>query len=1008
MANRSGARLWLLAIFVLSGFAGLIYQSVWSHYLGLFLGHAAYAQALVLALFMGGMAVGSAWIARVGTRWRNLLRVYAVVELVIGTLGLAFHWIFTHATAFGYDTLIPMLDSAPAVAVVKWGLASLLILPQTILLGMTFPLMSGGLIRRFPGQDGDTLGGLYFTNSIGAAIGALVSVFVLIPAVGLPGTTITAGLLNFAVAALAWRMGQDPESPPTPSTMQGQGQDLRQKLLYGVLLATAISGAASFVYEITWIRMLSLAVGSTQHAFELMLASFIAGIAFGGLWVRKRADRSPMPLRLVGWMQVAMGLAALASLVLYANSFEWVGWLVKNLPASNGGYVLFNFGTAAVAIAIMLPAAFFAGTTLPLFTVALLRAGFGERSIGRVYAWNTMGAIVGVFFAIHFLIPFLGLKLALSTAALIDMAVGLALLRSCADSRREMARFAGAGLAAAVALGLAVTQVPFDPLQLASGVFRNGHARLDPSNRVVFYRDGKTASVSVIASQNGLGAIATNGKVDAGLSMRPEIRPVDEELTMRLAAALPLAMLSSPTDVGIIGFGSGLTTHTALGDSRVRRVDTVEIEPAMVQGAMAFMPQVSRAYTDPRSHIVIDDAKAWFAGRRNKYDIIISEPSNPWVSGVASLFSKEFYRFIPRHLKPDGLFVQWVQLYEIDDHLVSSILNTLTPEFGDYAAWLSSDSDLIIVATLQPQLPPVDYSRVLRGVLGTEFSRLGITSREQLAFHKVADARLLRALGREYGGEENSDYYPYLSLEAPRTRFMRLAAGGFTGLTILDQPVLEMLGIRRALPSSIPLPLNDLFTAERRTVEAREWAAFVQDPRTPNSLDQATRSKLSRFLALVAQCPQDGPASGELLNLIDAIAGHTMPYLRAEDLQRLWSIPGLQSCRQTNRALDGALAVIESTSNRNPVAMRAAGESWFSLRSGNAHPEAKTIDPTALLALLTADATQGNWASVCSTYSRLGARIAMDANDARARNLLLAMATGELEHESATQCVLKE
>jgi predicted membrane-bound spermidine synthase len=996
MTNRSATRLWLLAIFVLSGFAGLIYQSVWSHYLGLFLGHAAYAQALVLALFMGGMAMGSAWIARVGTRWRNLLRGYAVVELVIGTLGLAFHWIFTHATAFGYDTLIPMLNSAQAVTIIKWGLASLLILPQTILLGMTFPLMSGGLIRRFPGQDGDTLGGLYFTNSIGAAIGALVSVFALIPTVGLPGTTITAGLLNFVVAALAWRLGRDPESLPSPTTAQGSRQDLRQKLLYGVLLATAISGAASFVYEITWIRMLSLAVGSTQHAFELMLASFIAGIAFGGLWIRKPADRASAPLRLAGWMQVAMGLAALASLVLYANSFEWVAWLVRNLPPTNEGYILFNLGTAATAIAIMLPAAFFAGTTLPLFTVTLLRAGFGERSIGRVYAWNTMGAIIGVFVAIHFLIPLMGLKLALSAAALIDMAIGLALLRSCVDSSKEMTRFAFAGLTAAVALGLAITQVPFDPLRLASGVFRNGHSRLDPSNQVVFYQDGKTASVSVIASKNGLGAIATNGKVDAGLSLRPEVRPVDEELTMRLAAALPLAMHPAPRDIGIIGFGSGLTTHTALGDPRVARVDTVEIEPAMVQGAMAFMPQVSRAYTDARSHIVIDDAKAWFAGRKSKYDIIISEPSNPWVSGVASLFSKEFYSFIPRHLKPDGLYVQWVQLYEIDDHLVSSILNTLTSEFGDYAAWLSSDSDLIIVATLQPQLPVTDYSRVLGGVLGSEFSRLGISAPEQLAFHKVADARLLRALGRHYGGPANSDYYPYLSLEAPRTRFMRLAAGGFTGLTILDQPVLEMLGIRRALPSSIPLPLSDLFTAEQRTVEARQRAEFLLDPTSATALDSDTRAKLSQFLSLATTCPNDGQALGTLFEGLDDISALTTPYLRPDALAPLWQLSALQTCRQSNPVFDHALALVEATSNRDPEAMRATGTAWFTLREGDAHPEAKIMDAAALIGLLAADAGQANWPQVCATNKRFGADITLDANDTRARDLLVSMARQQL------------
>lgn len=613
-----------------------------------------------------------------------------------------------------------------------------------------------------------------------------------------------------------------------------------------------------------------------------------------------------------------------------------------------------------------------------------------------------------MFLAIHILIPVLGLKLALSAAALVDMAVGLALLRASVDSRKDMTRFAGAGLAAALALGLAVTLVPFDPMRLASGVFRYGNPTLDPANRVVFYRDGKTASVSVIASPDGTAAIATNGKVDAGLSLSPNARPASDELTMRLAAALPLAMHQAPYDIGIIGFGSGMTTHTALGDPRVRSVETVEIEPAMVQGAMIFAPQVGRAYTDPRSRIVIDDAKSWFAGRRNKYDIIISEPSNPWVSGVASLFSKEFYQFIPHQLKPDGLFVQWVQLYEVDDRLISSILNALTPEFGDYAAWLSNDVDLLIIATPGKQLPPADYSRLLTGVLGSEMARLGISAPEQLAFHKVADARLLRALGRHYGERANSDYYPLLSLEAPRTRFMHRAAGGFTGLTILDQPVLEMLGIRHALPSSIPLPLSDLFNAEQRTVKARQWAAFVQDPQIPNSLDQATRSKLSHFLALVTQCPQSGPDLGELLTLVDAVADHTMPYVRAEDLQRLWSIPGLQTCRQANRGLDGALAVIESISNRNPETMRAAGEAWFSLRDGNVHPEAKAIDPTALLAMLTADATQGNWASVCSIYGRLGARISMDANDARARNLLLAMATGELAQEDAKLCILKE
>ncbi|MDW8479042.1 MAG: fused MFS/spermidine synthase [Xanthomonadales bacterium] len=406
---------------------GLIYQSIWSHYLGLFVGHAAYAQALVLAIFMGGMALGAALVARVGEGWRNLVRGYALVEGLIGLAGLAFHAVFVFAVEGSYDAVIPALGHPALIAAWKWGLAALLILPQSILLGMTFPLMSGGIIRRWPGTDGDTLGGLYFTNSIGAAAGALISTFVLLPRIGLDGAVFTAGLLNLAVAALAWLLGSGREAPRPPAPELQRDPAGGRPLLVLVLGATALSGAASFVYEIAFVRMLSLAVGNTLHAFEIMLASFIAGIAFGGLWVRRRADRSRNPLILVGWMQVLMGLAALLSLLFYAHSFEWVGALMNALAKSDGGYTLFNFGTAALAILIMLPPAFFAGTTLPLFTVALLRAGFGEGAIGRVYAWNTLGAILGVAAAVHVLIPGLGLKLALCFAAFVDMLIGLVL-----------------------------------------------------------------------------------------------------------------------------------------------------------------------------------------------------------------------------------------------------------------------------------------------------------------------------------------------------------------------------------------------------------------------------------------------------------------------------------------------------------------------------------------------------------------------------------------------------
>jgi spermidine synthase len=357
VSPRFSSRQGLLAIFVLSGFAGLIYQSIWSHYLGLFLGHAAYAQALVLAIFMGGMALGAAWVGHAGQRWRNLVRAYALIEAVIGCLGLLFHGIFTGVAALSYDWLIPALGAPWAIDVARWTMAALLILPQTILLGMTFPLMSGGLMRRYPARAGRLLGGLYFTNSIGAAIGALVAVFILLPWVGLPGAMGVAGILNFGVAALAWWLAREPEPEPehainlaagattttssTASTTNGATGSATGTNPAALKAARATPAAqppaAPGAVRHSLVRRglfcvrncldspAQHGVGSTLHAFELMLASFILGIALGGLWVRNHADATASPLRLVGWMQLGMGVAALASLAVYANAFGWVG-----------------------------------------------------------------------------------------------------------------------------------------------------------------------------------------------------------------------------------------------------------------------------------------------------------------------------------------------------------------------------------------------------------------------------------------------------------------------------------------------------------------------------------------------------------------------------------------------------------------------------------------------------------------------------------------------------------
>jgi spermidine synthase len=781
----------LMLVFTLSGLSGLIYQSIWSHYLGLTLGHAAYAQTLVLAIFMGGLALGS-WLASHWVRrLDNAVRVYARVELVIGVFALGFHPLCQAYTTNSQDVVLPSL-SPSLVHAYQWGSSALLILPQCVLLGTTFPLIASACIRVERGE-GRSLGGLYFSNSLGAAIGALVATFVLLPWIGMPGAMAFAGVVNLLVATRAWSLsraepGDDAGSAPA---RQENAHAPVGWLRRGVLLAAAITGATSFVYEVVWVRMLNMALGTTLHSFELMLAAFILGLAAGGYWIHRRGDSSPNTLWLAGVSQVLMGLCALASALAFAHSFAFVGWLVGVLPRTDAGYGWFNLGSASVALLVMFPTAFFAGSTLPLFTMSLLRRGQGERAVGWVYASNTLGAIVGVFAVVHLLIPILGLRLSLLLAASVDIALGVVLLAWFGEGRAQLDK--RLGLAAGLAmLVVALLFGRVDPLAAASGVYRDGKLLDARHDRVRFLADGKTATVAVFESGDGRGiTIATNGKPDAGMTRSFRLEPLADEVTMVMLGALPLALHEHPTDVAAIGWGSGLTTHTVLGSPRVKRMETVEIEPAMVHGARSFGERVRRAYEDPRSHIVYEDARTWFSAARRKYDVIISEPSNPWVSGVASLYTEEFYGFTGHHLKPGGLFVQWLQSYEISDELQARMVSALLKRFRYADAYLTNSTDLVLVASDSP-LPPVDWKRLSYDDLETELARVGLVNDQALALRRVGGRGVLEAYVRMNGAQVgHSDFYPEVALRAPLARYkgdfaLELPSLGQNGMPVLD------------------------------------------------------------------------------------------------------------------------------------------------------------------------------------------------------------------------------
>jgi predicted membrane-bound spermidine synthase len=845
----------LYSLFFLSGAAGLMYESVWARYLGLFVGHEAYAQVTVLVIFLGGMALGALLVSRAADRIAQPLARYAAIEIAVGAIGLVFHAVYAAATSWAYDEGFPALGEGLGSTVLKWAIAGGLILPQSILLGMTFPLMSAAVIRTRKQGSGRILSLLYFTNSLGAAVGVLVAGFLVVDLWGLPGVLNVAAALNIGVGAAAWALSRflPSEAREAPRPADVASVTALERLL---LMAAFVTAIASFCYEIDWIRMLSLVLGSATHSFELMLSAFILGLALGAFWIRRRVDRLQQPLLTLAMVQLAMGVLAVATLPAYASSFSWMTWLINATGPTGGGYAIFNVARYVLCLAVMLPATFCAGMTLPLITHVLLRARPSEAAIGRVYAANTFGSIVGAAGAAMFLLPALGLKGLLVAAGLLDIAVGIAILRAV-PGRRPLPLAAAAASVVAVLMALAL---PLDHRVLTSGVFRR--SRDIQATQVDYYADGRTATVSVTRWTGGFLSLATNGKVDASLPAEARASCEDrgprllvgDEVTQVLTGVIPLAFLHAPGDIAVVGMGSGVTTHILLASDRARSVTTIEIEPRMVDGARAFHPANRRTFEDSRSRIVFGDARAYFATSSRTFDLIVSEPSNPWVSGVSALFTTEFYHRVRRKLSETGVFLQWLQIYDLDDASVLRVLGAIDTVFSDWRVYQVGADDILIAAA-PTSLPDEDWAGVARlPALAEDLCGPDAIGTETLETTLLADDELLAGAVMRTGGF-NSDFRPVLDLQAERHRFQRASASGFLELgdrwfnlgrwltgspaSPVPLPALSFQGLRRATERSLQTWQADTMAvaptaeARRKRYEWRRWHSLLSDDAPP-------------------------------------------------------------------------------------------------------------------------------------------------------------------------------
>jgi spermidine synthase len=976
------------ALFTISGFAGLIYQSIWSHYLKLFLGHAAYAQTLVLAIFMGGMAIGSWLVSRYTNRIRNLLLGYAIAEFGIGLLALVFHRVFLATTGWAFDSVLPALGGH-GVDLFKWTLASALILPASVLLGTTFPLMSAGIMRIYPDAGGRALSMLYFTNSFGAALGVLTSGFFLIDRVGLPGTIFTAGLLNVLLALVVWALTKRIAAPDVtpPAARSAEASLAARSITRAILLLAFATGAASFVYEITWIRMLALGLGASTHAFEVMLAAFILAMSLGAFWFRNRIGHLGNDLAWLAGLLFAKAFLAVYAIWIYGDVLSFIQWMMQAATRTDSGYTLTTVSGLVASMLVMFPTAFCAGMTLPLATHALTSRGLGEASIGKVYGANTAGCIFGAALATHFGMEALGVKGLTGAGALLDVAVGAFLLLTTATAARRPRLIALVTVLSI--LGLAgFNAAQLDLLRMSSGVFRTGVFNDPADSKVTFYRDGKTATIAVVEGK-ALKSIRTNGKPDAGIEFNPELRAAPDESTMVLLAALPLAMKPDAQLIANIGFGSGLTTHTLLGSPRVREVDTIEIERMMVEGAKAFHPRNRRAFEDPRSKIHIEDAKTYFASGGRRYDVIVSEPSNPWVSGVSTLFSEEWYRQVKRYLKDDGLLVQWVQAYEIDVGLLSTIFNALGKEFGDYTVYSADGFDLLVVATPTGKLPPIDPAVFAIPGLREDLAYLGYEKVGDLQMLRVAGRKTLEPLFNQMGYPANSDFYPILDQRAPRALFKGYNA---VDLGYLRNSLIPILPV---LDGETRTPLERIARVGKNRSKRLDYVVIGAESigvAISGAVDQAQfLSPTDRGAALIAYGLRENCAGAQTtwVDQVTQVARASVPVLEAKDVQILLDSAKASKCgRGLNESNARRLALLQAINTRDTEAMVKISEAALQ----DLPPASERDRGYYLMAAMTGHIAKGRFAEARALSERHFARLERAERDSLPMRILVAHA----------------
>ncbi len=853
-----------LLCFVASGASGLVYQVVWMRELTLIFGATTLAVSTVLAVFMGGLALGSYLGGRAADRAARPLRTYGLLELGIAAYGALIPTLFA-LLPHVYEPLWRAAGlSFLTLSLVRFALAAAVLAVPTILMGATLPIMSRYVVSE-TGDVGRDVGALYTINTAGAVVGAAAGGLLLIPSLGLVGTTFVAAGLNLLAGAIALAASRGAgaratgdEKPKRASRAREDQLEPRSARGIALFAAFGISGLAALVYEVAWTRSLALVLGSSVYAFTIMLTTFLVGLALGAGIGAKMADRVRRPLLALAVVEAAVGVSAFAGLFLIRELPYVFLQLYRGFEGSPTALLL---GTRLIAAAlVMLVPTTLLGAVFPL----VVRAAVGRvetvgHTVGALYSVNTLGAIVGAFATGFVLIPRLGVEGTLVTAVMLNLLAAAAL----AAVSRQLTRTWRAALAwsLVIAAGLVVPLRPeWDPAIMASGVYRYApsmkaatraeflqHFAEGADGETVFYRDGVSATVAV-QLQHGFYVLKVNGKPDASTA--------GDLPTQALIAHLPLLAHPNPKTALVIGWGSGVTVGAALSHP-LEHLTAVELEPAVVEASRFFEGANGRPLEDPRTELLFNDGRNYLTATDRRYDVIISEPSNPWLSGVANLFTKEYFEAGAAHLEEGGVFCQWLQIYEMQPPEVATLLATFALAFPNVYVFRGATGDLMLLGTKGPF--KLDYGRmdgriVAAGPIANDLARLNIRTAAVLMSRLYLTPPGVTALTA--GAPINTDDNARIEFRAP----LRVGVAGEStedaNLRALDAHSTPILPFVDDAPSTL---LQDMAVAAIARVEIPRGERFV--------LESLSAGETARGLSILGELRAAAGKHEEALSL---------------------------------------------------------------------------------------------------------------------------------------------